>query len=158
MKSSYSIVLYEQILQRKKFGVWYVKLEDLRELMGVEKYEYKEIADFEKRIVKPAVNEINKIINISLSYEKIKKGRNIVAYEFAWDFRNAKELYTNHNEKLKEESSKGLHSEEIQELLQIVPDLDITILESILNHFDFTKVKNAVLITAEKRKKIKLTI
>ena len=35
MRSSYSIALYEQILQRKEFNMWYVNKEDFRGLMEV---------------------------------------------------------------------------------------------------------------------------
>ena len=82
MKHSYSIALYEQLLQRKDFGIWRVGKEDFRALLGVEnKYKTKM---FDERVLCPAVSEINKVTNIRLTYKKLKHGRKIVAYEFRW--------------------------------------------------------------------------
>jgi plasmid replication initiation protein len=142
MKSSYSIALYEQILQRKEFDVWYVNREDFRGLMGVGEGEYTRAIDFERRVIKPAVREINEIVGISLTYKKVKKRKRIIAYEFHWNFNKAKE-------KLQEEIP---YREKIDELRAIVPDLSVSILRNALNQFTFEEVKNAVLVIAERRK------
>jgi len=88
MRSSYSIGLYEQILQRKGFGKWQVKIEELKELLGVEKEEYKNTWDFQKRVLKPAIEEINRIHNIDLQAIKIINSddkRKILGFEFIWN-------------------------------------------------------------------------
>ena len=88
MKSTYSIALYEQILQRRNFKVWYVTLQDLKALMGVAN-KYKRELNFDACVIRPAVKEINKIIkDIKLTYEKVKTGsrQKVVAYKFSWRF------------------------------------------------------------------------
>jgi len=142
MKSTYSIALYEQILQRREFKVWYVSKDDFRGLMGVDENEYKRAVHFEQRVIKPAVDEINKIVGISLTYKKVKKRKRIIAYEFHWDFDKAKE-------KLQTEIP---YREKIGELRKIVPDLTVSVLQNALKQFTLEEVKNAVLIIAEKRK------
>jgi len=85
IRSTYSIALYEQIAQRKEFGIWRVSAKDFRELMGVEKNKYKLTRDFHDFVLYPAVQGINEVIPIDLRVKKIKQGRSIVAYEFTWD-------------------------------------------------------------------------
>jgi len=85
MRSTYSIALYEQIAQRKEFGIWRVSAKDFRELMGVEKNKYKLTRNFHDFVLYPAVQGINEVIPIDLRVKKIKQGRSIVAYEFTWD-------------------------------------------------------------------------
>lgn len=142
MKSTYSIALYEQILQRKEFKIWYVSKDNFRGLMGVGENEYKRAVNFEQRVIKPAVDEINKVVGISLTYKKVKKRKRIIAYEFHWDFDKAKE-------KLQTEIP---YREKIDELRKIVPDLTVSTLQNALKHFTFDEVKNAALVIADKRK------
>ena len=96
MKSTYSIALYEQILQRKDFGQWVVGIKDFRELMGVEKGDYyKEFKNLRRYVIEKAINEINKILDIDLTYEKIQDKhdkRKVAGLKFTWDVREFKDV------------------------------------------------------------------
>lgn len=80
-ESKYGLILYESLLSNWKQYVdsneFTYDLETIRYLTGTEK-KYKEIYDFEKRVLKPAVENINHIQGEFLvKYEKIKHGRTI---------------------------------------------------------------------------------
>lgn len=95
MKSTYSIALYEQVLQRKGFGQWVVSIKDFRGLMGIEKEEYEKFSDLRKKVINVAVKEINKILDIDLTYEKIQDEydkRKVAGLKFTWDVRKFKDV------------------------------------------------------------------
>lgn len=73
--------LYE-ILKRwlnKRF--WYVELDELRFLLGVAG-KYSRFGNLELRIIKPGIEEINKLSDIKISYKKRKKGRVVIGVSF----------------------------------------------------------------------------
>ncbi|TEA96307.1 RepB protein, partial [Lactococcus cremoris] len=58
-----------------------ISVKELREITDTVN-EYKEIYDFEKRVLKNAIEEINEHTSFNVSYEKIKKGRSIDSIVF----------------------------------------------------------------------------
>lgn len=83
-KSKYTIRLYELIKSihfreletfRRKYSV-----EELKRLLGGERY--KEYRDFKRRVLKPAVEEINAYSDKVVSFEEYKQRRWVVAVEF----------------------------------------------------------------------------
>ena len=82
LRSVYSIRLYELLKQYQETGYRIDKIEDLREMLGVEEHEYKAFKDFERRVIKKAVSEINEKTDLQVSYVKKKTGRKITHIEF----------------------------------------------------------------------------
>ncbi len=82
LRSLYSIRMYELLKQYEGLRVRKFKLEVLRELLGIEENEYKDFRDFNKRILKKAIDEINKKTDIEIEYRKIRKNRKIAEIEF----------------------------------------------------------------------------
>jgi len=82
LNSRYSIRLYELLKQYENTGYRIDYIEELREMLGVEKDEYKVFADFDKRVLKPAVEEINEKTDLKVSYYKKKTGKKITHIEF----------------------------------------------------------------------------
>ncbi len=81
--SKYALFLYELFFDY--LGIRQtpeIPLEKFRELVGLEKHEYKAFNDLNKRILKPALNEINKYTDIFVEVEKIKIGRKISFLKF----------------------------------------------------------------------------
>lgn len=80
MKSQYSTRLYELLksYQYKK----YVKfdIEDLKRILFAEKYE--RFPDFKRRVLDTAVNEVNKLGDIWVTYELVKEGRKFSEVRF----------------------------------------------------------------------------
>ena len=76
LKSKYSVVLYELIRDYERVEIPKMSIADFRKIFGVED-KYKEMANLRKRVLEPAVNELNNNENIDflVSYELEKQGR-----------------------------------------------------------------------------------
>ena len=84
-RSGYSVALHEQLEQRKSFQKWKVETEEFKTLMGIAEDEYKQIFDLKKRVINPAIDEIEKNTEyFNLKYKSIKNGRSISHFEFTW--------------------------------------------------------------------------
>lgn len=160
MRSSYSIALYEQILQRKEFGVWEVTVEDFKGLMGVEGYEYKKIFFLQEKVLKPAIWEINKVIHIDLLYIKIKKGRNIIAFRFIWNPKAFQKLTENgENKKIGVEVPELVKEPEVSpkiiELVNLFPENlkkdALNELKAWLKQYKFEDIIDAVLCAVNQK-------
>lgn len=82
-KSKYSIRVYELIIKWAAAGkTEKFELQDLREKLGVEDHEYKQFADFKKRVLESAVKEINKEQDIYVDLEFFKTGRAVTGVRF----------------------------------------------------------------------------
>lgn len=82
-KSKYSIRLYELVksihyheleIYKKRYTV-----DELKKLLDGERY--KEYRDFKRRALVPAIDEINKYSDKSISFEEVNRGRKVVAVE-----------------------------------------------------------------------------
>lgn len=84
-RSGYSVALHEQLEQRKQYQKWKVQVEEFKVLMGIAEDEYKQIFDLKKRVLNPALEEIEKNTEyFNLKYKSIKNGRSISHFEFTW--------------------------------------------------------------------------
>lgn len=85
LKGSHSIRIYELLKQYENMRPRKRELEiaELKRILGIEK-KYSVFADFEKRILISAIEEINEKTDIWVTYKKIKKGRAIdrILFEF----------------------------------------------------------------------------
>mgnify|MGYP003606295419 CR=1 FL=1 len=83
LNSAYSVRLYELLIQwRSTSKTPVIKIEELRHKLGVEKDEYPRMTDFKKRVLDLAINQISEHTDISVKYNQIKKGRDIIGFEF----------------------------------------------------------------------------
>ena len=84
-RSGYSVALHEQLEQRKAFQKWKIEVEEFRILMGILPDEYNAVFDLKRRVINPAINEIEKNTEFfNLKYKSIKNGRSISHFEFTW--------------------------------------------------------------------------
>lgn len=81
LKSKYGIRLYELMKQYQTIGKREFNLEELKYILFIEG-KYQRIYDLERFVLEPAVKEINKYTDISISYKKIKTGRSITSILF----------------------------------------------------------------------------
>ena len=82
IKSSYSIRIYEllkqyELIRRRKF-----KVDELREILGIEKGKYSNYADFKRKIILTAEKELLKKTDIYFTFKEKKKGRKVDELEF----------------------------------------------------------------------------
>ena len=80
MRSEYSIRLYELLKSVAKKEMWEFQIDYLKKIFMCENY--KQFNDFKKRVLEPAVNEINAKTDINVSYELFKEGRAYKSIEF----------------------------------------------------------------------------
>lgn len=95
-----SIRLYELLKQCEKMKIKEFKVDELKEMLGIEAVTYKlKFSEFERKILKDAKNEINEKTDIWIDYKKIKEGRNIAKIKFFIDTKITKELLEQEQEK-----------------------------------------------------------
>ena len=75
--SLYSTRLYELIQEFKDTGWLEKTVQDLRNALGVTDTQYKLYGDFKKRCVLKAVNEINQLYNLQLTFDEKKEGKSV---------------------------------------------------------------------------------
>lgn len=83
LSSVYSARLYELLVQWKSISKTPIfELNNFRDQLGIGVNEYKAMSDFKKRVLEPAIREINEQTDITASYEQHKKGRVITGFSF----------------------------------------------------------------------------
>lgn len=82
MTSAHAVRIYELLAQFLSTGNRTINLKWLRETLQMESHEYKLTADFLKRVLDPAVEQINKHSDITVSYKSLKTGRAITDFAF----------------------------------------------------------------------------
>lgn len=80
--SIYSMRVYELLKQYQKIGERVIEVQELREMLGIQKKEYKLYADLKRRVLEQAKKEINEKTDIRMDYEELKQGRKVVAIKF----------------------------------------------------------------------------
>ncbi|PHM33423.1 RepB family plasmid replication initiator protein [Xenorhabdus mauleonii] len=83
LKRTYSIRIYELLMQFKTAGDRLISLKDFRTILGIEN-KYLQFRDLNKLLLKPAINELNQKSNITVSVDTVKDGRNVIALHFSF--------------------------------------------------------------------------
>jgi plasmid replication initiation protein len=81
MTSSHAIRLYELLAQWQSQGVREIPLPWLQEVLGL-KGRYPTFKDFRRRVVEPAVKQINSLSPLVVTWQPIKTGRKVTALQF----------------------------------------------------------------------------
>lgn len=83
LNSKYAVRLYEVVLAWHSTGKTpMIKIDELRERLGVLNDEYTELKNLKARVIDFAIKQINQKTNITLSYEQHKQGRKIIGFTF----------------------------------------------------------------------------
>lgn len=83
-KSEYSIRIYEimkQVFPRIRERI--ISIEDLRNILGIDKKEYTKYSHFKDKVIKQAQKEINKGSDLEIEFEEIKQARKVIALHFS---------------------------------------------------------------------------
>jgi plasmid replication initiation protein len=84
LQSVYSIRLFELLTQFQSLGERTIRVQDLRVMLGIEEDKYAKFAGLKRRVIDPAVKELNAKTNFAVGYKPIRDGRAIVALEFSF--------------------------------------------------------------------------
>lgn len=83
LTSKYAIRLYEMLIAWREVGKTpQIELAEFRHKIGVEDNEYKDMHNFKKRVLEPAIKQINEHTDITATYEQHKRGRTISGFSF----------------------------------------------------------------------------
>ncbi|HZF70943.1 replication initiation protein [Sulfuricurvum sp.] len=88
LKSKYAINLYEFLEDYKGIKKITVQLPKLRELMGISDKQYPRYADFNKRVLSAAIEEVKEKTPYNVKATPIIKKRKVVALEFTFFYRD----------------------------------------------------------------------
>jgi len=80
-RSAHTWKLYENLKREVFRGIWTPALDELKLALGVAG-KYKIAYEFERRIIGPAVEEINEKSDLTVLYDKKKRGRSVVGLVF----------------------------------------------------------------------------
>ncbi|CDH24162.1 replication initiation protein [Xenorhabdus bovienii] len=81
LKRTYSIRIYELLMQFKKTGDRLIAINDFRTMLNLED-KYKEFRTLNDSVIKPCITELNKKSDLIVSVDTVKKGRTVVALHF----------------------------------------------------------------------------
>ena len=85
LSSKYAIRLYEILISWREVGrVPCISVDDIRYRLGIEDHEYKRMGDFKKRVLDPAIEQINLYTDIKAKYDQEKSGRTITGFRFSF--------------------------------------------------------------------------
>lgn len=84
LQSVYSIRLFELLMQFQSIGERTIKLDELRIMLGIDDGKYKLFGDLKRRVIDPAMNELNAKTNFDVGYKAVRNGRAIGALEFSF--------------------------------------------------------------------------
>ena len=91
MTSIYAIRLYELLMQWRSTGKREVEIEWLKEKFELDEG-YSRMFDLKKRVIEPAVKDINEYSNFTVEWEQRKTGRNVTHLIFTFAEKNPPEL------------------------------------------------------------------
>lgn len=86
-ESVYSIRLYELLVQWSSAGEREIEIEWLKTQFQVEE-KYNRLGDLKKRVIDPAVAEINRHSNLWVRYGQRKTGRNVTHFQFQFGLKD----------------------------------------------------------------------
>ena len=85
LTSAYAIRLYELLIAWRSTGkVSMLETKELRSRLGVSDTEHQRMESFKRRVLEPAIQQINDHTDIKAEYEQHKRGRSIVGFSFSF--------------------------------------------------------------------------
>lgn len=126
LSNKHSIRIYELLKQYENIGNRTFTVDELKKILMLEG-QYKAFTDFDKRVLKPTMEEINDYTDLKVSYEKIKKGRAIHSIKYKIELKEIDDYkaYLEENYNIKDiKAGAGLqdenfNSKQIMELYEI---------------------------------------
>jgi plasmid replication initiation protein len=83
LTSAYAVRLYELLIAWRSTGKTpVIELSDFRQKLGVLETEYSRMHDFKKRVLDPAIKNVNEHTDITIKVEQHKTGRSITGFSF----------------------------------------------------------------------------
>ena len=81
-KSQYTMRMYTLLKQYERLNEREIELQQLREILGISKEQYKLYADFKRTILEPTKKELNIKADLSFEFDEIRYGRKVSTIRF----------------------------------------------------------------------------
>jgi len=81
LKRTYSIRIYELLMQFKSVGDRLISIDDFRSILDLDD-KYSDFKILNRSVIKPALKELNEKSDLSVSVDTVKNGRKVVALHF----------------------------------------------------------------------------
>jgi plasmid replication initiation protein len=81
-KSTYSFRFYELLKQYLGIKERVITIDDLRFKLYIPQNQYPKYANLKSRVIKPAINEINRNTDLYINFEEVKTGRKVTSIKF----------------------------------------------------------------------------
>jgi len=126
LRNKHSIRIYELLKQYENIGNRTFTVDELKKILMLEG-QYKAFTDFDKRVLKPTMEEINDYTDLKVSYEKIKKGKAIHSIKYKIELKEIDDYkaYLEENYNIKDIKARAglqdenFNSKQIMELYEI---------------------------------------
>lgn len=92
LSTSYRYMLYKFLRSYAHHRGVAVSLEELRSRLAVKPHEYESTRDLMKRVIKPALEEINNSTDLAVTFDPLKEGRTYVGLQFTITTKAGSEL------------------------------------------------------------------
>jgi len=84
VKSTYAIRLFEMFKRWEQKGERFIMLDDFRKWFEIED-KYKKYSDLKKRVIEPAIKELEDKANLIITWDEIKNGRKVTGFDFMFE-------------------------------------------------------------------------
>jgi plasmid replication initiation protein len=123
-KSQYTMRIYTLIKQYERLGVRDIPLNQLREMLGLTKNQYKLYGNFKSDLLQPVQRELVEISDLYFEFEEIKYGRRVEVIRFHISSREipAKKLKIQPSDIVDDELNSIEQSTTLTQLLLIIPE------------------------------------
>lgn len=81
LKRTYSIRIYELLMQFKSIGDRIIDINDFRSMLGIEN-KYQTFKSLKQLVITPAIKELNEKSDLAVTVDTVKQGRKVVALHF----------------------------------------------------------------------------
>ncbi|MRR07683.1 MAG: RepB family plasmid replication initiator protein, partial [Deltaproteobacteria bacterium] len=83
LSSKYSLALYEVARDYVNVSIPHMTIKTFRNLMGLDEGQYENFPDLRRRVIEPAIDEINLKTDLGIELEYIKDGRKVIGLKFS---------------------------------------------------------------------------
>ncbi|ANA41755.1 hypothetical protein A2G06_16570 (plasmid) [Geobacter anodireducens] len=83
LSSKYSLALYEIARDYVNVSIPRMTIKTFRKLMGLDDGQYENFPDLRRRVIEPAMEEINQKTDLQIALEYIKDGRKVIGLQFS---------------------------------------------------------------------------
>ena len=97
MSSSYGVRIYELLAQWGKLGEREISIAWLKENLQIEK-KYEKLRDLKRRVLEPAIKDINKNSDLWVKWSQKKAGRKVTHLIFQFGFKEEQKQKTSKSE------------------------------------------------------------